>query len=78
MVAEHVDALRDYAERVIVRGGSLGVDEDMDRSSRLDEFFAVGSSFDLTEREMVVQLLGELRRLRCDCPTCRHRAGRDG
>ena len=82
VVAEHVDALRDYAKRVIVRSGSLSVDEDGDRSSRLDEFFAVGSSFDLTECEMVVQLyrgvLSGQRRLGCDCPTCRHRAGRDG
>lgn len=82
VVAEHVDALRHYAKRVIVRSGSLSVDEDGDRSSRLDEFFAVGSSFDLTEREMVVQLyrgvLSEPRKLGCDCPTCRARSGRDG
>lgn len=81
VVAAHVEALRDYAKRVIVLTGSLSVDEDADRSSRLQEFFAVGSSFDLTEREMVVQvyrgLLREPRRLGCDCPTCRHRVGTD-
>ncbi len=82
VVAEHVEALRDYAKRVIVRSGSLSVDEDVDRSSRLDEFFAVGSSFDLTEREMVFELyrgiLSEPQRLGCDCATCRHRTDREG
>ncbi len=77
-IADHLEVLGEYAARVVRWGGKLDATEQADRSRRLEELFAVGRSFGLTEREMVVQVFGDVtgmpRELRCECPTCRRTA----
>jgi hypothetical protein len=78
LVVEHVATLREYAKRVLLRQGSLTPLEEDDRASRLREFLAIGSSFKLTHREMVVLLFRGLMGPKpgmpsCGCPTCRER-----
>ena len=77
LVAEHQQVLRDYAKRVILNCHVLAPEEDDDLANRMQEFFAVGSSLKLTEREMVSLILKPLfsKKRGCDCPSCRARAG---
>ncbi len=72
-VAEHLEKLRHYAQKVLLLGETLNEEEAEDRTRRLREFQAIGSSFKLTNREMAVVLYkGILTGKRaCGCPTCR-------
>ena len=54
--ADHLATIRGYAERVLTRRESLDASEEAEVGSRVAEFFAIGNSFRLTEREMVVLL----------------------
>ena len=76
LVAEHLAIIRGYAERTLAGRESLDASEESDVDSRVAEFFAIGSSFKLTEREMVVLVYRDTLRTRrqCGCPTCRSRA----
>lgn len=76
LMAEHLSTLREYARRVLVRNTPLTMAEEKDRAVRMEEYRAVGASFDLTDAEMVEHLYrGLLRPQRgCDCPTCRSRS----
>jgi hypothetical protein len=56
----HLPVLRTYATRVIIHGEPLTAREDQDRTSRLREFLAVGSSLNWTEKEMTALLLREV------------------
>jgi hypothetical protein len=80
LVAEHLAIIRGYVERMLTGRESLDASEDADADSRVSEFFAIGSSFKFTEREMVVLLFGGLfpppRTSRCGCPTCSRRVRR--
>ena len=80
LVAEHLATIRGYAERVLTRRESLDASESADVDSRVAELFAIGSSFRLTEREMVVLLYRGLFpspvTSRCGCPTCSRRVKR--
>ena len=80
LVAEHLATIRGYAERVLIRGESLGASEEADVDSRVAELFAIGNSFRLTEREMVVLLYRGLlpspTTSRCGCPSCIRRVNR--
>ena len=75
---DHLGVLTRYATRAVVNGDCLADLEEHDKSVRMREFLAVGSIFNLTERELVGLLLKEsLRpRRRCGCPTCKAREGR--
>ncbi len=75
LMRRHASILRDYARRVFIDGGSLDIDEDRDRIRRVNEFRATGTSFKLTEKEMVKLVLAGAfgRKARCGCPTCRGR-----
>ena len=53
----HLGTLRQYASRVLVQGELLTPWEDADREARLDDFFAVGISFDCTYRELAKAIL---------------------
>lgn len=74
-MAEHQGRLKTYASRVIARGESLRPEEEIDRESRVREFFALGMSFGCTEKELVTLLYaGVLRGKKgCDCGSCRPR-----
>ena len=68
----HLEKLRHYAHRTERLGETLSVEELEDRTWRMLEFRAIGSTFKLTNREMTVLLYkGILPRKRgCGCPTC--------
>ena len=65
--------LRRYAKRTIVREDSLSAHERYDVAQRIEEFMAIGSSFKLTKKEMVILLLREVfpKGRKCGCPGCR-------
>ena len=74
-VAEHLEKLRHYAQKVLLLGETLTEEEAEDRTRRMLEFQAIGNSFKLTNREMAVVLYkGILTGKRaCGCPTCRQK-----
>ena len=78
LVAEDLSILRDYAKQVFEGGASLSTVEEDDRTRRMHEYLAIGSSFKLTEHEMVIELyrglLGPKRG--CGCHPCKMRLGR--
>ena len=76
LVAEHVEVLRGYAQRVLMEGISLSTEEESDKEASVKEFLAMGSCLKLTGREMVALVYQDtLRpRRRCGCPKCRSRA----
>ena len=51
--AEHLEVLRGYAMRVLVKDELLSESEAIDCSYRLRAYMGIGRSFELTEREMV-------------------------
>lgn len=56
----HLAVLKNYARRVIVGGDALSPREEVDRVNRVQQFLAIGFSFDLTEKEIVTILYREL------------------
>ncbi len=74
-VAEHLEMLRHYAQKVLLQGETLTEEETADRTRRMTEYQAIGNSFKLTNREMAVVLYkGILTGKRaCGCPTCRQK-----
>ena len=76
LVAEHVEVLRGYAQRVLIEGKSLSAEEESDKEGRVSEFLAMGSCLKLTGREMVALVYQDTLRPRrpCGCPRCRSRA----
>lgn len=56
----HLSALREYFQRVVVQGEELSPVESYDRAYRMEEFLAVGCTFNLTYKEMTHLLLGGL------------------
>ena len=78
LMSEHAAALRAYANRVLAQDDSLAPWEQADRVRRVKEYLAIGSSFKLTEREMVSNIYRGIlsRKSGCGCPTCRTRVAR--
>ena len=76
LMVRNLETLSAYARRVIKRGEPLTDDEDRDRSTRLREYFGIGTSFDCTKKDLVALLYREMftAKPRCGCPTCRSRA----
>ena len=56
IMAQHQEALIDYARRVLVNEEFLEQNEADDLAVRMLEFMAVGSSFSCTEKELVMLL----------------------
>ena len=80
LMDEHLDALRGYAEHVITRGGVLTEYEERDKAERMTEYMAIGKSLDLTSRDLMAQIFGDMLKpeeSQCGCPTCRNRARRE-
>ena len=75
-MADHRAALVAYAERVVDRGEELTPSEAEDQARRMQEFLAMGSSFELTGREMVQHILGGVLPMKreCGCHSCASRA----
>lgn len=59
-IAEHIAILRRYASQVIGRDEPLGTREDADRATRLEDYFAMGKSFNFTHKVMVQMLFKDL------------------
>ena len=75
-MAEQARALKRYAARVMVDPECLSPDEVADREQRMGEFLAVGRSLQLTDKEMVDLIFGDLLRTKreCGCNSCRAKA----
>ena len=72
-IARDLSVLRKYAGRAVVHGEGLAPSEAADQAWRMEEFLAVGSSFNLTFKEMVLQIYNGLdsEKLDCGCHSCR-------
>ncbi len=73
LVAQHREALVEYARRALVYGEFLDQSEADDLAIRMQEYMAVGTSFKCTKRELVMLLYRGLFRGKrgCDCFTCK-------
>ena len=71
----HLEALREYAWRVLREGQALIAQEQQDKANRLRDFLAIGGSFKLTERELVTLLYRHILDPRpgCRCAACEAR-----
>ena len=72
-VAQDISVLREYAGRAVVNGEELAPSEAADKGRRMEEFLAVGSTFNLTFKEMVLQIYNGLdsEKRDCGCHSCR-------
>ena len=72
LLAEDLSVLREYARSVLLRDLVLTPAEQSETELRLAELFAIGGSFRLTKREIVILLFEEVlsERRGCDCPSC--------
>ena len=79
LAADHLKALRKYAERVLLQEQVVTDDENIDKRRRMQAYMGIGRAFQLTEKEMVVFIFkGLFRRPRgCGCPTCRERRNQE-
>ena len=74
-IARDIAVLREYAGRAVMHGEALAPSEAADQALRMEEFLAVGSSFNLTFKEMVLQIYNGLdsEKRDCGCHSCRSR-----
>ena len=80
LMAEHLDALRGYAKRVVAHGGILTRDEERDKTARMNEYMEQGRSAGLSDSDLYAQIFGDMvqkAEAKCGCPTCRKRADRE-
>ena len=70
-----VDTLRGYAERIVIQGETLSLDEAADQKAHMQDFFAAGEAYGLTQKEMVGLLLGQSsqKERECGCHSCNAR-----
>ncbi len=70
-----IDAIRDYAKRMVLEGETLGVDEAADLDSRMREFMSIGGDYGLTSKEMVGLVLNQSpkEKRECGCYSCNAR-----
>ena len=73
LMAEHLEVLREYCKQVLVREESPVADQEKDKARRMQEFLAMGRSFSVTDKELVVAVFRGLLvgKQRCGCVTCR-------
>lgn len=71
-LAQHLVVVRGYARRVILHGETLKPDEELDKARRIRECMELGSSFKLSEKEVISLLYKEVfgQARKCNCPTC--------
>ena len=76
LMAQHREALRQYARRVILQGESLASHEEVDKARRIEGVWAIHSSFKLTKKEVVTLIFKGffVDKRGCGCPSCRARA----
>ncbi len=76
-LAQHLVVVRGYARRVILHGETLTPDEELDKARRIRECMELGSSFELSEKEVVSLLYKEVfgHVKKCNCPTCQAQQG---
>lgn len=69
----HLETLRGYARDVLLNGAPLSPRVEEERLERLGEIWAMGFSFNLTEKELVALIYKDLFVVKrgCDCPSCR-------
>ena len=60
LMNQNLATLRGHARQALVQAQPLDATEEADRATRIEEFFALGSSFRLTEKEMVILLYKDL------------------
>ena len=72
-ITRDLSVLREYAGRAVMHGEELAPSEAADQAWRMEEFLAVGSSFNLTFKEMVLQIYNGLdsEKRDCGCHSCR-------
>ncbi|MCI0794030.1 MAG: hypothetical protein J4O03_11255 [Chloroflexi bacterium] len=72
-ITRDLSVLREYAGRAVVHGEELAPSEAADQAWRMEEFLAVGRSFNLTFKEMVLQIYNGLdsEKRDCGCHSCR-------
>ena len=77
-IAQDLSVLREYARRAIIHDEELTLGEAEDLARRMQEFLAVGSSFQLTYKEMVLLIFrgSQPPERECGCPSCRSRGQR--
>ena len=76
IISDHLDALRTYANKVILSEDPLSDDEVADKETRFRELIEIGDSLNLTESEIVgIMFKGMLQKQesKCGCPQCRAR-----
>ncbi len=69
----HLEALQGCARAVLQDGATLSPWVEEERLERLGELWAMGFSFNLTERELVALIYRDLFSVKrgCECPNCR-------
>ena len=79
-IARDISVLRKYAGRAVVHGKELAPSEAADKARRMEEYLAAGSSFNLTFKEMVLQIYNGLdsEKRDCGCHSCRSHSYRSG
>jgi len=60
LMLQHRKILRGYAIRVLLTENPLSPAKEANKARRMEEFLAIGRSFQLTERELVSLLYKEL------------------
>lgn len=73
IMSQHLQVLRQYAQRLLLDGGHLTVEEQADKDIRMGEFMAIGSAFEMSKMEMVTLVYRGLFEPQdpCPCPKCR-------
>ena len=72
-MAEHLEVLREYCKQVLIREDSIVAEKEKDKARRMQEFLAMGRSFSVTDKELVVSVFRGLLagRRECGCAGCR-------
>lgn len=84
LMREHLLVLREYAKLVLLKGEVLMHQKERDRLWRLQEFFVIGGSLKLTQKELIRQIFCEMggpfkgTTLQCGCPSCQAKRQKKG
>ena len=70
-----IDAIRDYAKRMVLKGETLSIDEAADLESLMRDFMSIGGDYGLTSKEMVGLVLNQSPKVKreCGCHSCNAR-----
>ena len=75
VMVQQLATLRGYASMVLLHGESLSDHQMSDHAVTMQQFLTVGESYDLTPKEMVELVLGEvfMDKRECGCHSCKSR-----